>query len=248
MKATEARSGNPRRSRHFAKALTWTFGGLIAVFGALSPPGGLSAQENDAATAEGGWNRAVEIAAANSEWLPLRTELAMQQFNGRGDLVSEGTTIVQRRVDGDGQVEVLIRQEGDDPPPSNAVTEGALAPGEAGPLSPHRQHSVEWEATGRVDVRRGRRAEAYRFRLHQEERGRIVGTVWIDIETGAAVALESSPENPPDRLIESTSVVTFNPDPDAWYPTSATSQGKGRLLLVTREVVVRIALGEYVRR
>lgn len=229
---------------------------LWAVVAGLALPQ-VSAGQNDL------WQRAVEIAARNQNWVPGEAYTRTEVMNKKGKLehVEESqlrilpdengqvrTEIV--RVVKDGKDETAKAREKQREAEKKASDRGGKHPFRTGrsPFLPEVQDSVKVQPLDSVAVIDSIRCAGFRFEERVSRGRRIVGTAWLDAKSGAPVVLEFEPRPLPKHVKNMRTRIRYRCAPDGgWYPVEMVTTGEGGFLFVKKRFRNRIELSKHWR-
>ena len=202
------------------------------------------------------WERTLAVARDNQDWLAQDITINAQKLNRRGKVLDEGSTMVTRSITSAGALEESVRQSGNAAPDPESILSGGLGLPKAlrsgqGPLSlfdPNRQDDLNLSRDhGTEQLPGGVEAAVYQY-SQQSAGGAVVrGRVWVDVETGVTVKLETIPEEVPPPMDESTTVVHFKASPIQWYPIRVEMVGVARRAMVKRGIEMTVILENYTR-
>ena len=123
------------------------------------------------------------------------------------------------------------------------------------PLHPSVQERVDVTSTGRREVVDGRTCALFTFvergdgAARRADRSGSKGTVWVDVESGAAVKIVATPDPLPPLFTEMSMELSFDLMPSgAWVATRVRVGGSYVLLFVKRSIFVDMELAEHWRR
>jgi hypothetical protein len=206
------------------------------------------------AYSDGLWERTLSIAQANRDWLARSIQVDAKQLNREGDVVDQGSLVVTRSVTGAGTLTDSIQQGGTAPPDADSIFSGGLGvpaalrsgPGNLSLFDPRRQNELDLtRAHGTEWLPGGREAAIFVYSQDTGSDGTVRGRVWVDVNTGVTLRLETTPEKTAAPLISNTSLVYFNADPSRWYPTRVETVGVARRLMIQRTIEMTMILGDY---
>ncbi len=201
------------------------------------------------------WDKALDVAQSNSDWLARTIQADAELFNNRGKSAGNGSTTIRRTLSGE-SVNVDVDKSGNAAPEPEGILEGglgtpaALRTGE-GVLSlfdPRHQNRITLTRLGTVErVEGGIETAVYRYSQPSPEKGTITGRVWVALKTGVPVRLVTIPAKPLSPMIANETAVTFNPDPDRWYPVRIVTDAEVRRGPVQRTLRMEITLTRYIQ-
>ncbi|MBD3236951.1 MAG: hypothetical protein GF330_09625 [Candidatus Eisenbacteria bacterium] len=115
--------------------------------------------------------------------------------------------------------------------PPDARERFALRSGGSTPFDPQIQDSVRVRRTSPEGGPQGGPFAAYQFQRDLGDERQLIGTAWLDPESGAPVEIRFAPDPLPGRVKELEMRMRFTVDSTgAWYPTDLRIQGMGKLL------------------
>ncbi|MDZ7374505.1 MAG: hypothetical protein ONB23_11130 [candidate division KSB1 bacterium] len=213
------------------------------------------------AQAEDLWARAVSFVSAQPKVAPQQVVSRFELLNSEGK--TEHTRETHLRISygdsGDARVELTKAiQDGQD------VTEKARSQEEArhssarserrqgqigfGPLEPEVQGRVKAHPLGQKRSIDGRVCLGYGFEQESGEEGKRLGEVWLDVNSGAPLAISFRPEPLPKHVSELQTTVRYGPDENGhWVAKEMEVEGKASFLLIRKRFRSVTQFGAYVQ-
>ncbi|MFP4484841.1 MAG: hypothetical protein ACOCYG_05170 [Spirochaetota bacterium] len=214
------------------------------------------------------WQRAIAVYEANAEWQPRLITVETREYDGRGNLRHEETTVTRQYLADDGEIEselVSVIRDGEDiteerrenprsnrsfGPPAGSADEAESSSDGFEPVytsifDPEQQPYVEYRRTDRTRAVDGRRAVAFDFTHRPNESAGAEGTVWIATDSGAPLVIESSLEPPVVFLQELAYVYRFETDGSEWRLRTMQFDVEAGLLMFRRDFDIRMTFSDY---
>jgi hypothetical protein len=210
------------------------------------------------------WDQAVGLYEEYGSLLPGRMTIRLDQYNGRGNLLSSETSEYELGVGPSGEIETRITsafKDGEDVTEDrqNGSRSGSPFGGDndgeddspfAGlqksPFDPAEQESVSVTDTGRLEMVGGVRTRVHLFQQSTSGENRTTGTAWIAEATGVPVRLSAAIEPLPGFIDMFQMDQTFEVDTDGrWYMARMEFVGEGNILFVRRRVESEFEFSDY---
>jgi len=223
-----------------------------------------------AAQANSLWDDAVSLFDSYGDLIPGHMEVAFDQYNGRGELVTSDRSTIAIWTDETGETqsrvisaerngEDVTEERRDDPssgappfggPPDDdeEQSDNAFAGLARSPFDPEEQDHVTITNIGPVEIVEGVRSQVFEFRHQTSDRASNTGTAWLDTETGEPVLLRLSIEPLPRFISEFEMEQYFARDEQGrWVVRRLEFVGAGRILFLQRRIESRLIFSEYFR-
>jgi hypothetical protein len=191
------------------------------------------------------WVKAVALAGANDDLVPGLIKMHMQEVDKNGkpkneDKYYEAWSTLSLGADGEVQYEtVRVIENGEDITESEKAKEQAEDEDEEesesermeayNPFDPDSQDRISVVPIGSAGIVGGRNTVVYEFTERTEDDVEISGRAWLEIDSGAPVRIEYTPDPLPKRVKSLTTTVEY----EHMYPDS----------LVARHMVVEVTGG-----
>ena len=209
------------------------------------------------------WQKAVQIAARNQNWVPGEAYTRTEVMNTKGKLehVEESEFRILRRQGGEVKTEIVrvVRDGKDETAQARKKQQEAEKknPDKAGgktfrvgrsPFLPEVQDSVTVQPLDSTATIDGKRCAGFRFEELVPRGRKIVGTAWLDVQTGAPVLLEFEPRPLPKRVKKMRTQIRYRWTPEGdWYPVEMTMSGEGGFLFIKKRFRSVIRLSKHWR-
>lgn len=205
------------------------------------------------------WERALDVVEANQDWFASRIEIEMQQLNSSGRVVEEGTTRVTRSISNSGRIQESVTRTGSFAPDHESLLSGGLGlpaalrtgEGALGLFVRSRQDEIVLSRQRRTERLPGNtEAAVYRYTQPAGDGSMTRGRVWVDVNTAVPVRMEAIPDEAPDPLVSSTTLLYFEPSPVNWYPVRLEMTGTARrvvIVVIERRIQTTVRISGYTR-
>ena len=208
------------------------------------------------------WNTAVNILADNLNWVPgeMTMQFEMLDKKGHADMVNVSTYKIYADENGDVHSELVkMLNDGED------VTEKEKAKAEKSekdkndgpgdmehsmswmdsPFHPDNQDAIQLTPLEKEETIEGKRCRRFDYTLPRSESTRI-GTVWVDVETGAPLRHEFTTDPLPPRVKKLTNIVIYEYTADgAFYTKQAMFEGVGGILFIKKRFRGTMTFKDY---
>ncbi len=209
------------------------------------------------------WQKAVQIAARNQDWVPGEAYTRTEVMNKKGKLEHVEESELRILPDEQGQVRteiVRVVKDGKDETAKarkkqresekKSSDRGGKHPFRTGrsPFLPEVQDSVQVQPLDSVAVIDSTRCAGFRFEEQVPGGRKIVGTAWLDVESGAPVVLEFEPRPFPKHVKAMRTRILYKSTGDGgWYPVEMVVSGEGGFLFVKKRFRSTIRLSKHWR-
>ena len=213
------------------------------------------------------WDRAVAIYLENQDLMPGNMTIRVDQYNGRGDLVTSEKSEIAVSMDDDGEVTSTIlvaTKDGKDITEQRRNESSGSAPFGGGgdsngdgsgfeglqrsPFDPNEQSNVTVVDTGRVEYVDGTSARLHKFEMHTGDDSRTVGSAWLSLTDGYPVRLEATISPLPAFVSVFELTQHFNTDDSGrWYMSALEMTAEGSFLFIRRRVESEFEFRDYFR-
>jgi hypothetical protein len=218
------------------------------------------------------WNKAVALYDDTEDWQPRLISIRSEEYDGRGNLKHEETTVTRQYVSENGSLEtelVSVVRDGEDiteerrenpqagrsfGPPGGAQDGDDGDDEESGEafaalfesiFDPAQQEYVSHRRTGRRRRVDGEPAVAYSYSHEPNEEARGEGTAWLHADSGEPLLVESTLDPPIVFVKDFGMVYRYGTRNGDWRLRSMEFNVSAGVLMFTREFDVTMEFEDY---
>ncbi len=207
------------------------------------------------------WDKAVALSGANEDQVAASIHSRSEILDKQGNAKRTDETWITLSVGEDGEIVTTIDRALEDGADVTASTqEKARKKAEDGdggnvelgpdflPFVKANQRKVEAKSTGETRAFDGRTGTGYDVRYKTDEGDTLVGTTYLDVESGAPLMLQVRPDPLPTMVDEFETEVFFGPTADGgWAIVRFVVTGSGGVVLIKKRFRAEVTLGDHFR-